>query len=121
MKTSEKIRDKGGIFTAYEWGEWRDEIADEVAKLERQVATLRRVLDDAKALPYYAKNNIVYGADADAVECQQCGGYAEGVSCTPEEIKEHGCGGRTACCARAFVCELCDTRIVGSASAPEME
>ena len=96
-----------------------------VSKLERQVATLRRLLDDANVLPYYTEDNVVFlvSRDADGVECHQCGGYAKRVTCTPEERKEHGCGSSRsyACCARAFECIICDTRIACSASAPEME
>ena len=96
--------------------------AQYTSKLERQVATLRKLLDDAGCLPYFAENDIVYGigSDAEGTECQRCGGYAKRVACTPEETKEHGCG-RSRCCDRAFVCVICDTRIVGSAKAPEME
>ena len=42
MKTSEKIRTKGGIFTSYEWEMWRQETADRVAELEVGIDRLRK-------------------------------------------------------------------------------
>lgn len=63
--------------------------------------------------------------DAQAIMCA-CGGYAEQVNCTEAEIEAYDCGrGRKnglamACCARAFVCRVCDARIVGTAESPEM-
>ena len=58
--------------------------------------------------------------NAEAIKCK-CGGYAERVDCTPEEIEEYGCGRPYQCCSRAFICSLCGERIVGKADAPEME
>jgi len=63
--------------------------------------------------------------DAKAIKCE-CGGYAERVSCTPEELKEfnRGCPGQLfgdECCARAFVCCICGKRMVGTAEAPDMD
>lgn len=61
--------------------------------------------------------------DTDAVKCS-CKGYAGRVDCTVEECRELGCGRDTPqyqCCARAFVCELCGQRYIGTAPAPEME
>lgn len=58
--------------------------------------------------------------DVKAIRCA-CGGYAERVTATQEEIKKYGCGRPSECCARAFVCCLCGTRLVGTADAPEME
>ena len=94
-----------------------------VSKLERQVATLRRLLDDGDGLPYRTDDNVIFlvSRDVDGSECHQCGGYAIRVRCTPEEEKKHGCGSGYECCARAFECEVCKTRIACSASAPEME
>lgn len=54
-----------------------------------------------------------------ATKCD-CGGYAERVKCTVEELEKYNCGRPRECCARAFVCVLCGTRIVGQAEAPEM-
>ena len=55
------------------------------------------------------------------VKCE-CGGFAEDVKATPEEIAgPHNCGRKWACCVRASVCCLCKKRIVWSAPAPEME
>ncbi len=59
----------------------------------------------------------VVSRDCDAVKCL-CGGYAERVDCTEEEIKEYGCGRRHECCSRAFVCVICNERWVGTANAP---
>lgn len=58
--------------------------------------------------------------DADATPCE-CGGYADRVDCTKEEIKEYGCGRSYECCSRAFVCRLCKTRLLGKADAPDMD
>lgn len=58
-----------------------------------------------------------------ALKCP-CGGYAERVACTPEEIKKHGCGTSDLgwdCCARAFLCAVCKERLVGKAEAPEAD
>ncbi len=67
----------------------------------------------------------IYGIerDAEGISCE-CGGYAELVPNTVEECKEFGCGRDTpqwSCCARAFICKICKTRIVGTAKSPEME
>ena len=64
---------------------------------------------------------IIYGIERDAggIPCE-CGGYADRVDCTEQEIAEQGCGRSYECCARAFVCRVCKTRIVGKAEAPEM-
>jgi hypothetical protein len=58
----------------------------------------------------------------DKVKCE-CGGIANRVDSTPEEIKnlKINCGRSYACCCRAFVCEKCGTRLVGQANAPEPE
>ncbi len=66
------------------------------------------------------KLNDWVGRSVEGVKCQECGGFAGRVDCTPKEEFEWGCG-RTGCCARAFVCALCGTRHVGCAEAPEME
>ncbi len=58
--------------------------------------------------------------EVGAIECD-CGGYAERVDCTKEEIKEYNCGRNYVCCARTFVCKICGERISGKAEAPEME
>ena len=58
--------------------------------------------------------------DVEGLKCD-CGGYAERVDCTPEELKKYNCGRPYECCARTFVCCICGKRIVGSAEAPEME
>jgi hypothetical protein len=50
----------------------------------------------------------------------KCGGYADRVACTAEEIRQYGCGRSWECCSRAFVCRKCNTRYVGQAPAPEM-
>lgn len=62
---------------------------------------------------------IKFERDLQAIKCK-CGGYAERVKCTPEEIKKWNCGWPYECCARAFVCCVCGERIVGKAEAPEM-
>lgn len=58
-----------------------------------------------------------------AIPCE-CGGYAErDRNMTQEEISGRSCGRDTPtyqCCARAFVCRVCQTRWVGTAPAPEM-
>lgn len=65
---------------------------------------------------------IIYGIERDAkgIKCN-CGGYADRVPCTPEEIREYGCGRGYECCARAFICCICGARIVGRAEAPDMD
>jgi hypothetical protein len=50
-----------------------------------------------------------------------CGGYGDRVDCTPEELARWNCGRSYECCARAFVCRVCKSRLVGTAEAPEME
>lgn len=67
------------------------------------------------------KVTVKYGieSDAEGLKCE-CGGYAERVDCTPEELEEYNCGRPYECCGRAFVCCICGKRIVGSAKAPEM-
>jgi hypothetical protein len=57
--------------------------------------------------------------DAEGIKCD-CGGYAEKVECTREEIAKYNCGRPWNCCARAFVCAVCGERIVGTAEAPDM-
>lgn len=65
---------------------------------------------------------IRYGIEraAEGIKCD-CGGYAERVKCTREELRAYNCGRSWECCARAFVCCVCGVRIVGAAEAPEME
>ena len=58
--------------------------------------------------------------DAEGIKCR-CGGYAKRVDCTKEELKEYNCGRHWECCARAFVCGLCNKRIVGKAEAPQAD
>lgn len=58
--------------------------------------------------------------NAKSIKCK-CGGFAEEVSCSQEEIQKYGCGRSYSCCSRAFVCCLCKIRWVGTAEAPEME
>jgi len=67
-------------------------------------------------------NSKIYDIDrsAKAIKCE-CGGYAERVDCTMEELKEFNCGRPFECCARAFVCSICGKRIVGEAEAPDMD
>jgi len=66
----------------------------------------------------------VYGIppNAEGLECP-CGGFMRRDTTTALE-RMHGCGrdkeGRE-CCARAFVCRLCQKRVFGTAEAPEME
>ena len=57
---------------------------------------------------------------ADAAACP-CGGYADRVECTKQEIQQYGCGRDYECCSRAFVCRACKKRLVGCAESPEME
>ena len=56
--------------------------------------------------------------EAEGVKCA-CGGYAELVPCTQQEIEKYGCRSMYDCCCRAFVCVLCKERLVGKAEAPE--
>lgn len=58
--------------------------------------------------------------DADGIPCPKCGGYADSVDVTPEELERYNCGRGYDCCARAFVCRLCGTRVGAKAEAPEM-
>lgn len=55
-----------------------------------------------------------------ALKCP-CGGYAEKVRPTKDEIKQYNCGRSYNCCAVAFVCCVCKQRYAGSQPAPEME
>lgn len=61
---------------------------------------------------------------ADGVKCD-CGGYADATEPTHEEkLKYDWCGrykifGR-ACCAAAYICNVCKARIVGGFQAPDM-
>lgn len=50
-----------------------------------------------------------------------CGGYADRVACTEAEMREYNCSASKSweCCARAFECRLCGTRLVGTAESPE--
>lgn len=58
----------------------------------------------------------------DAVECLKCGGYAEEVASTKEEIDGPlNCGQSYACCCAAFVCKKCGARMAGHREAPEMD
>ncbi len=60
--------------------------------------------------------------EKDSVECLKCGGYAEEVESTEEEIRsELNCGRSSECCCAAFVCKKCGARMVGQRDAPEME
>lgn len=60
--------------------------------------------------------------DADACECPSCGGYAEEVIPTKDEIRKYqSCGRNWACCLNAFICKKCGQRIVSHLEAPEME
>jgi hypothetical protein len=75
-----------------------------------------------------------YGMErgADGVKCK-CGGYADLVDTTHEENMKYDCGryqmhyrmtgapSAWSCCARAFKCAVCGTRIVGTQAAPEMD
>ena len=56
--------------------------------------------------------------DADSTPCL-CGGYADRVECTKQEIKQYGCGRDYECCSRAFVCRVCCQRLVGCAEAAD--
>lgn len=58
--------------------------------------------------------------DQLGIKCD-CGGYAEQVDCTEEELKLYNCNKAYACCARAFVCCICKKRIAGRADAPEYD
>ncbi|MBE3087154.1 MAG: 4Fe-4S cluster-binding domain-containing protein [Bacteroidetes bacterium] len=62
----------------------------------------------------------VISREVEAIKCD-CGGYAERVPCTPEEIKEHDCGKGHECCSRAFVCCICKKRIIKRVEAPDMD
>ncbi len=63
---------------------------------------------------------MIVERDADAIKCE-CGGYAEQVEPTTEEMREYGCGRMIGCCSRAFICALCNKRTAARAVAPEME
>ena len=58
--------------------------------------------------------------DATAAPCP-CGGYADPVDCTKEEIGGAlNCGRSDACCIKAFICRICKQRLVAGLAAPEM-
>jgi hypothetical protein len=86
-------------------------------------------IGDAKAGDEVAPNTFFLGWDAKVpldheagAKCPRCGGYAEPVDATPEEIaSDLNCGRLSECCCAAFVCGLCGTRIVGNREAPEMD
>jgi hypothetical protein len=59
------------------------------------------------------------GRNKDALPCPKCGGYAERVPLTKGEIKKQICGKEFECCGRAFVCIICNERIIAQADAPE--
>lgn len=62
--------------------------------------------------------------NADGIACE-CGGYADrDFKMTAKELHGRTCGRDSEdyqCCARAFVCRICKTRLLGSASAPECD
>jgi len=58
--------------------------------------------------------------ELDSIKCI-CGGYAERVDCTTEELELYNCGRPYECCARAFQCCVCKKRYVGNAQAPDMD
>ena len=63
----------------------------------------------------YVERNI------NAIKCD-CGGYAERVICTKEEIEsDKNCGKSYECCVRAFVCCICKKRIIKTAEAPDID
>lgn len=71
---------------------------------------------------YNEDGTKIYGIEryADGVPCQ-CGGYADEVDCTKEEINsDMNCGRSFACCVGAFVCRVCKKRIVASLNAPDI-
>jgi len=59
--------------------------------------------------------------DTDAIPCPNCGGYADRVKLTKEEIKNQSCGRSYECCGRAFECRICGVRIIGNAHAPDLD
>ena len=64
----------------------------------------------------------MFGAPHQHIKCGKCG--FNGDPATAAECKRFGCGGDrpgAQCCAAAFACCLCGTRIVGTREAPEME
>lgn len=68
--------------------------------------------------------DVLHGAliprDVTALECM-CGGYMQRVPCNESEFAEYNCGRSWECCARAFYCLTCLTRIAASAEAPESD
>lgn len=66
------------------------------------------------------KNEEPISRELEAIKCD-CGGYAQRVPCTPEEIEKYDCGKGYECCARAFICCICKKRIIRRAEAPEMD
>lgn len=56
----------------------------------------------------------------ESIKCE-CGGFAQRVTCTPEEVATQGCGRSWECCIAAFVCCLCNKRTVRNLHSPEME
>lgn len=49
----------------------------------------------------------------------KCGGVFVKSSVTPAEMAKYNCSRPYACCAAAFECDKCETRLVGSHEAPE--
>ncbi len=65
--------------------------------------------------------------NADGIPCPECNGYAEEATdersiFTAEEIAgEMNCGRNWACCIGAYICRLCNKRILARAQAPECD
>lgn len=76
-----------------------------------------------------SKVEVRYGTErgAEGIKCK-CGGYAESTPTTHAEAMKYDCGryqmfgsrSGHSCCAVAFKCAVCGTRIVGTQAAPEM-
>lgn len=70
--------------------------------------------------PVTVESKELFLRDSETIRCD-CGGEADRVDCTEEENKKYGCGRSYECCSRAFICCICNKRIVGQAEAPEMD
>ena len=61
----------------------------------------------------------VFPRDVEAIPCPRCNGYCDEVEMTKEEIAQHDCGKGHQCCAKVFICRVCDSRIITKLEAPE--
>ena len=86
----------------------------------RVLKNVKKILELSKSIAPIRLDEEVENYESE-VQCL-CGGYAQRVDCTQEEIADHSlnCGRDYAHCCRAFACCVCGSRIQGRAKAPDM-